>query len=188
MENTQLSKAEEECLRAKAFELAKTRQPVARSSRLESAYAYWGWRGCVVPGCKNAVVLHHMVPRREGGTNGLHNLLPICKQHEEPLHAAGHYARTGRVPRTSKQLKPRLAATTAVKATQKASVDELPHTKRYVFGCEDCGHQYSERPSFCGVCKASGESLSQRRAPTVEKYVNGVVRDVYVCSGEVAAD
>lgn len=60
-------------------------------SRVEKAELYWGWKGCVVPGCKGKVILHHIIPKEKGGTNGLHNLLPICNYHERLIHAAGSY-------------------------------------------------------------------------------------------------
>lgn len=61
--------------------------------RLEKAFAHWGFRGCVVPGCEGQPRLHHIVPRREGGSDGLHNLLPICERHETNIHRAGQAAR-----------------------------------------------------------------------------------------------
>lgn len=49
--------------------------------------------GCIVPGCIGRVRLHHIVPRRAGGTDAISNLLCICAHHESKLHFAGHVAR-----------------------------------------------------------------------------------------------
>lgn len=57
--------------------------------RLQRAYEYWGWTGCVVPDCTGQPRLHHIVPRREGGSDGSNNLLPICAAHEAAVHKAG---------------------------------------------------------------------------------------------------
>ncbi len=63
-------------------------------NRLAAACAQYRYvSGCIVPGCINRVRLHHIVPRRAGGTDALSNLMPICAHHESKLHFAGHVAR-----------------------------------------------------------------------------------------------
>lgn len=49
--------------------------------------------GCIVPGCEGSTMLHHLVPRRLGGTDAISNLISICHRHEFGLHKAGHLAR-----------------------------------------------------------------------------------------------
>lgn len=61
--------------------------------KLQRAYAYWGFEGCVVPGCTGRPRLHHIVPKAKGGTDGYHNRLPICTKHEELIHRAGYVSR-----------------------------------------------------------------------------------------------
>lgn len=50
-------------------------------------------KGCIVPGCDRDTKLHHIVPRRAGGTDAITNLVCICHTHEYKVHKAGHWAR-----------------------------------------------------------------------------------------------
>lgn len=54
--------------------------------RVAKQYGYKS--GCIVPGCNLPARIHHIVPRRLGGTNALENLMPICYKHEAAIHAA----------------------------------------------------------------------------------------------------
>jgi hypothetical protein len=53
-------------------------------------------RSCRVPGCTNRIVhLHHLVHRKDGGTNDPHNLVALCPHHHRlhhqgMLHIAGN--------------------------------------------------------------------------------------------------
>jgi 5-methylcytosine-specific restriction endonuclease McrA len=47
-----------------------------------------GYR-CVVPGCNApAVVVDHIVPRREGGSDALQNLRSLCRAHDNQVKEA----------------------------------------------------------------------------------------------------
>lgn len=104
--------------------------PVKRApatNRLAQAYAFWGWTGCVVPGCARGPRLHHIVPRREGGSNRLNNLLPICEYHETPIHRAGSaYRRMIGVARLSRKENQALN-----KASRATDIAERLHAKSH---------------------------------------------------------
>lgn len=53
-------------------------------SRVAKQYGYSS--GCIVPGCKLPARIHHIVARRNGGTNELTNLMPMCYDHESRVH------------------------------------------------------------------------------------------------------
>lgn len=62
--------------------------------RIAKACAQYGYTyGCIVPGCAGRPRLHHLVPRRAGGTDALHNQIAICPEHEHRVHFAGAVAR-----------------------------------------------------------------------------------------------
>lgn len=69
-------------------------KPSKKFDRIRKACEQYRYsHGCIVPGCKGNVRLHHMVPRREGGTDAIANLIAICPKHEEPIHNAGAWMR-----------------------------------------------------------------------------------------------
>lgn len=58
--------------------------------RLKRAAEQYGYDyGCIVPGCCREPIIHHFIPRKKGGRDGIKNMIAICKFHEEPLHDAG---------------------------------------------------------------------------------------------------
>lgn len=123
-----------------------------RRARLDKAAAQYGYAGgCIVPGCTRDVRLHHFVPKREGGTDAIANLVPMCAYHEAPLHHAGQYARKYFLSGEACTLPKR-----AMKRRQRHA-PLPPPVKRY--GCMDCGFTHRVRPSHCEVCKVSGEKM-----------------------------
>ncbi len=46
---------------------------------------------CQWPGCRcssiHKLTVHHLVPRSQGGSNHLHNLLTLCEKHHRMAHA-----------------------------------------------------------------------------------------------------
>ena len=114
--------------------------------RLAAAARQYGYNeGCIVPGCTRPARLHHMVPRREGGTNAIANLIPNCAHHENFIHIAGGYAR--------KHLggRPYGVKVMAVKP------------RRELYGCMDCGFNYEKRPPYCPTCKVEGSKMGFSR-------------------------
>lgn len=153
----------------------------ASESRLEKSYAFWGFRGCVVPGCARKPRLHHIVPRREGGGNKQDNLLPICAFHEEGLHRAGAFARctANGVPygRKNRSRRKALARTTA----QRKEDDVLARlaAKSHVALAEN-DEQLQAR------VKASVQANYNRYVGKKTRYVweNGVLMAVNPTTGE----
>lgn len=125
-----------------------------RADRCALQYGYAG--GCIVPGCKREVRLHHIVPRREGGTNAMGNLMPICAHHEALVHKAGHYAR--------KYLLNDRDRMDLLGAVRKRSLHgPVPAHGKLFYGCVDCGFNLYARPAYCAVCKVSGERMGHMR-------------------------
>ncbi len=57
------------------------------AKRITAACKQYGYaHGCVVPGCYGQPRLHHMVPKRAGGTDALANMISICEHHETLIH------------------------------------------------------------------------------------------------------
>ena len=52
------------------------------NSRYRKAYEMYGYR-CAIPECYRDDVLevHHVIPRRSGGTDDIHNLIVLCPTH-----------------------------------------------------------------------------------------------------------
>ncbi len=119
-----------------------------RAKKMKRACEQYGYAGgCIVPGCQNGPVLHHFVPRRIGGSDGLSNLIPICKQHEVPLHRAGRYARL----REGGEL---------AKAEGFRSKVVYPKAIQFQWGCADCLFGFTTKPKYCEVCKTPAGQLS----------------------------
>jgi hypothetical protein len=130
-----------------------TLQHQTRMARVCASYGYAA--GCIVPGCTNAPILHHFVARREGGTNAIENLIPICKKHEAPLHKAGVYARKWeREKPTAKQEK------RAMIPLRSAKEKVAARTTSFLYGCTDCFFMHTAKPAWCEVCKTPGTRLS----------------------------
>lgn len=153
---------ETETLQLNARNLRRYGSVGSYEAKRKEVFAYWGFSDCVVPGCKEYPKLHHFVPRRVGGNEDPSNLVPICSFHENPLHAAGYYARTGNL---------HSVARTAPKPKQKNPLVSRPVVRVFtpapvarraelVYGCVDCEFQFDNRPSYCGDCKVKGGQLS----------------------------
>jgi len=57
------------------------------TKRVTAACKQYGYdHGCIVPGCYGQPRLHHMVPKRVGGTYALKNMIAICEHHETLIH------------------------------------------------------------------------------------------------------
>lgn len=132
-------------------------QALRRKQKAERCALQYGYAGgCIVPGCGRDVRLHHIVPRREGGTNAMANLMPICAHHEALVHKAGHYARKYLLNDGNRM--------DLLGGVRKRSLHAaLPQRGRMLYGCMDCGFNLDKRPAFCAVCKVSGDRMGHMR-------------------------
>ena len=130
--------------------------PHKYATRMAAVCASYGYAsGCIVPGCTNVPILHHFIPRRSGGTNAIHNLIPICKDHEAPLHKAGAYARKWENKKPGVKAEDR-----ALRSIRTTKERRAVCATTFLYGCTDCHFMHTTKPAWCEVCKCRGSHLS----------------------------